>query len=118
MFKNDLIVQATAPYKWKLFTSLEYLSNDGFLIIVPVGFISDLASIPRILHFLPHLDPNGRSRRAAVLHDYLYFTKQFNLKYSDQILKEALKKEGMNKFTANIYYYAVRLFGRFYWKSN
>lgn len=36
---------------------------------VPLGFITDLASVPRVLWAL--LPPHGRYAKAAILHDYL-----------------------------------------------
>src|SRR5437868_748210 len=39
-------------------------------IVVPAGFVTDFASIPRA--FWSGMSPHGQYSRAAVLHDYLY----------------------------------------------
>jgi hypothetical protein len=59
---------------WGLTEALVYWpSNDDKPIIVPRGFVTDLASIPRPLwSWLP---PDGPWAKAAVIHDFLYFTQ-------------------------------------------
>lgn len=54
----------------KLLAPLEYLTEDGWRIAVPAGFITDFASIPRVLWSL--IPPRGRYNRPAIIHDYLY----------------------------------------------
>lgn len=44
--------------------------GSGDLIVVPVGFGTDLASVPRVAWSI--LPPWGEYSQAAVLHDYLY----------------------------------------------
>jgi hypothetical protein len=45
----------------------------GESIRVPVDFVTDLASIP--VPFRDWLPPDGPWAKAAVIHDFLYFTK-------------------------------------------
>src|SRR5262245_55189884 len=42
-------------------------------VTVPVGFVTDFASIPRI--FWSALPPDGRYTYPAIVHDYLYWTQ-------------------------------------------
>jgi hypothetical protein len=54
------------------------------LIYVPMGFITDLASIPRIFRFL--IIKNGKHRAASIIHDYLCRKKlEFSRVLADKI---------------------------------
>jgi Protein of unknown function (DUF1353) len=55
---------------WRI--AREYVYRGPQTVIVPVGFITDFASIPKVLrNILPATGPYGP---AAVLHDYMYRT--------------------------------------------
>jgi hypothetical protein len=43
-----------------------------FRIVIPRGFITDLASVPRLLWTLSNFTPDGLIRAAAVIHDWIY----------------------------------------------
>lgn len=55
---------------WLLKTRMVFISDAAGEIVVPEGFRTDLASVPR-LPFI-HLWTGGRANMPAVLHDYLY----------------------------------------------
>jgi len=59
------------------------------LIVVPVGFETDLGSIPQFLQGI--FPKDGKALFAYVLHDYLYKTGMFTRAESDDMLKEAMK---------------------------
>lgn len=87
-------------------------------LTVPQGFRTDLASIPRALRNLPFLDPNGISRRPAVMHDWLYAWQAKGKDFADNFLRAALLAEGASESTAGAFYYGVHLFGRLSWDSD
>jgi hypothetical protein len=58
-------------YTWTTAPSLEVGAFERTLI-VPVGFLSDGASVPRILWTLTGIIPDGLIRAAALIHDALY----------------------------------------------
>src|SRR5262245_38142541 len=60
----------TAPIGWRPNPGQERLSDP---FTVPAGFVTDLASIPRI--FWSALPRDGEYAYAAILHDYLYWTQ-------------------------------------------
>ena len=63
--------------------------NSKKCITVPKGFVTDWASVPRILHSI--LPPRGRYSKAAVLHDYLYKTHyKKDRKVCDKLFLEAM----------------------------
>lgn len=53
-----------------LLEDLVYTTRDGWRIVVPAGFVTDYASIPRALGWL--IPPRGKYNRPAIVHDWLY----------------------------------------------
>lgn len=106
----------------KYFTLHESISYDvghegsGETIYIPVGFVTDFASIPRTVQLLI---PKHTGRRAAILHDYLYRTKGLQGRYSraksDLIFFEALGVLGINTATRTAMYLGVRVGGWLPW---
>lgn len=84
-------------------------------VVIPERFVTDLASIPRALQFA--LNVTGKSRRAAVLHDYLYCTQQVSRKTADEALRLALVAEGMSAAAARLYWLGVRSGGWQAWNK-
>lgn len=111
MFKSPLVLQALdAPGEWVLTRPL--LWEGKRKIEVPAGFVTDLASIPAPLRGL--LNVNGKSRRAAVLHDWLYCSQLGTRAEADATLREALQAEGVT-IACWVYWLGVRIGGwRYY----
>lgn len=85
-FLSDLIVKVNDDGRtYTLAKKLEYACKRlGKTIEVPEGFITDLASIPLL--------GNHRSwSRAAVIHDFLYYTNGISRLEADKVLAEAMK---------------------------
>lgn len=94
-----------------------YLGS-GELICVPTGFITDLASVPRLLW--PIVNPTGsRISRGAVIHDFLYrsaeMRKKYNRRDADRIIRNAIKAAGGPSSRAFIVWAALRLFAWYAW---
>jgi hypothetical protein len=77
------------------------------LIVVPAGFITDLASIPRIFQSL--IPKVGKHALAAIVHDYLVRLPDFDRKLADKIFLEAMKLLGVNPVRRRLMYWAVAL---------
>lgn len=116
-FTSPLIVKHLNGKDWEVMQEFTYkVSNSTVMITVPVGYITDFASIPRFAWpIIGH--PAGKHGKAAVIHDYLYSTKQFSRKRSDRIFCEAMKVLKVSNFKRQTMYYAVRWFGRAAWKK-
>lgn len=67
---GDLVIREEPPDRWVLQKSLTFLGNTGTEFTVPAGFVTDLASVPRLLSWL--IPKTGSHNRAAVLHDLLW----------------------------------------------
>ncbi|MNC39249.1 hypothetical protein D3C75_878980 [compost metagenome] len=114
-FDVPLDLRAHAPGEWVVLRALTYTAASGRSYIVPRGFVTDLASIPRLLR--PALDQNGASRRPAVLHDALYCRKSTTRQQADDLFYEALRAEGVGHLTALLMYAGVRAGGWLYWNK-
>ena len=87
----------------------DFYSDDGnpIKVVVPQGFITDLASIPRIFRFL--IVKNGRHRAAAIPHDYLCrLGLGFSRVTADKIFLEAMKLLKVPRLRRRLMYWAVR----------
>jgi hypothetical protein len=122
MFKSDLIlIAATQPDLWRLSAPLVWSDSRRGTIAVPAGFVTDLASIPRLFRNIPNLDPNGVSRRPAVVHDWFYGSKagrRWGKDFADTFLFDALLAEGATKAAAHAIYYGVHWFGKWSWDAD
>lgn len=119
-FTTPLKVQMHDDCKnWTLLEEFEYYRTDNpeSKLIVPKGFVTDFASIPRIFrNILPvtgtKKNPYGKS---AVLHDFLYdrtCVYCYSRKEADDIFLESMKAVGVSKFVSYLLYYSVRWFGK------
>jgi len=77
---------------------------------VPVGFYTDGASVPRFFWWL--FPPMGKYAGAAVVHDYLLFTKM-DRQFADDTFYRAMITLGVAKWRAKSMWAAVRVFGFF-----
>lgn len=111
MFTTPLRLEATRPGYWVLLADLIWYDTER--IVVPAGFVTDLASIPR--PFRGVLNQNGNSRRPAVLHDHLYVTRSVPRSEADAIFRRALAAEGIGGVGRFTYWAGVRLGGWVAW---
>jgi hypothetical protein len=85
-------------------------------VTVPVGFVTDFASIPRAFWAL--LRPDGDYCYAAILHDYLYWEQQVPREKADNVLRLAMKDFEVGAPTISTIYNGVRAGGGIAWKQN
>ena len=80
------------------------------IISVPKGFVTDLASIPRVIwSFLPPHDTYGK---AAVIHDYCYVHAINSKEWADNVFYESMGVLGIPKWKRKIMYWSVKYFGK------
>lgn len=111
-FKRKLVVAKKGARTWVVNDPLVYNSkvlefHNPF--IVPVGFETDFASVPRGLWNL--FPPDGSYTPAAVLHDWLYRETSLPRSLCDALFLEAMKACGTKVIARRIIWAAVRLFG-------
>ena len=119
-FTNILVVSPYADGKtWYLRRTFAYdvgEEDSGETIMVPQGFTTDFASIPRI--FWAILPRWGKYGNAAVIHDYNYYQQKYPRKRADEIFLEGmtvLKVPIWQKFPI---FWAVRIGGWLAWYLN
>lgn len=105
--------------KFIMGTHYRYRTLSGKLIDIPKGFITDLASIPKMFRNI--FNTYGKNyTRAAVIHDYLYaqgYKMGINRKQADEIFLEIMKERGVSIFKRQAMYRAVRLFGASHYRK-
>ncbi len=103
--------------KYKLLDNYYYEVN-GYIICVPRGFITDLASVPKM--FWTIFPPFGKYTPAAIVHDFLYSKYNntgINRTLADKIFLFIMKELKVNILKRYAMYKAVRIFGEPSWKS-
>lgn len=119
--------------KWSVETEFNFYEKDnltGTFANIYEGFVTDLSSIPRLLHAL--IPKTGKHDQAAVLHDMGY---KYNVvfedhegevtgydikdrKYWDDLFLDAMLVSGVRKSRAYTIYAGVRTFGKFAWSKH
>ncbi len=83
-------------------------------VTAPKGFVSDLASVPRI--FWSIFRPDGKYAYAAIIHDWLYWEQVVSREDADRIFLEAMEEFDVKG--SKTVFNAVRLGGGAAWKNN
>ena len=93
--------------------------NDGTQeIIVPEGFETDLASVPRVP--IAYMTWGDRAHREAVLHDYLYSigaVPDLSREACDELFRQAMISRGNPSWVYQPMYWGVRLAGWNFYKK-
>ena len=117
------VVLQSIPGNWRKRVASTFVWADtdhDFYVTVPDGYITDGASIPRILW--PFIgSPYGPYTDAAVIHDYLYSARKtyqkINRKEADLIFYKILCSIGISAWNARLMYWGVRIGGWRAWKK-
>lgn len=106
------------PY-WCLTKPIAWVPNPGQnadRVDVPVGFVTDLASIPRA--FWTFLPRDGVYTFPALVHDFLYWKQDRPRDVADQIFKWGMEDFSIGAVTINAIYGSVRAGGGSAWNDN
>jgi len=104
-------------YWWLDSYGLTYsIGTTGVSVEVLGGFVTDFASIPRLLWSLA--PPHGTYTRAAIVHDYLYWVQDCTRGEADAILLDAMEESDVWAPLRYAIYLGVRLFGWNAWADN
>lgn len=111
---SDVCIKPLKEYTYLTCLDINFSVNGEFFVI-PKGFKTNLANIPKLAW--PIMAPAHSSLiRPAIIHDWFYRkTCDFTRKQTDLIFYHMLLNDGITYFRASMMYYAVRFFGwRFY----
>lgn len=101
------------PIEWKN-TATPALG--ALSVSAPAGFVTDLASIPRVFYSL--LRPDGKYAYAAILHDYLYWSQHLDKHTADEIFRSAMIDLDVSSPVRGVLVTAVERFGAGAWQGN
>ena len=116
-FLTDLVVVHVSDDIKRLVYPLEYESALlKRVIVVPVGFECNFASVPRV-PFAYWLF-GGVADKAATLHDYAYSgALGISRKTADDLFSEAMRASGVGAIRRRFMYGAVRAFGGAFYRE-
>jgi hypothetical protein len=118
-FRSKLIVEPASEYddgQWRLTSTLSYYSEVlGALVMVPPGFVTDFASVPRIP--VVYELCGDTSSEASVVHDWAYTQHFCTRAQADAVLKEASLATGVPRWRAWLMWAGVRVFGGSHWRN-
>ena len=105
---------------WTLLSDLKVIINNIY-IVVPKGFTTDFATIPKYLK--PFVPNKFIYNQIVVVHDYLYSMKIVSRKTADEILRDGLLLLSNNPTIidisySKIFYISVRTFGGSHWNNS
>jgi hypothetical protein len=124
-FPSVLRLERTGPGLAVLRAPFAFISPTLGPIVVPEGFDTDYASVPRIFWSL--YPPDGSYTEAAVIHDAVYFYQSLWLdqggpgitrSVADTIFLEAMTALGVPLLRRRLLYTAVRAGGWLPWRRN
>jgi hypothetical protein len=116
-FSDRLQVEQVDACHWRLLRSFSYNSAVAKArIIVPNGFVTDFASVPRLP--LVFLVVGDMAQAAAVIHDWLYTTGVFPKAIADAVFYEAMRASGIDFFHAKLMYWGVAYGGGTAWAKH
>lgn len=108
-YGGRMVVEQLDAERWQLVIPLAYAGNEQ-KFLVPEGYISDLASVPRIVAWL--IPKNGNYSRAAVLHDYLLTDAlkvgKVTSNEADGIFRKAMRELGVPRVKRWLMWTGVR----------
>jgi hypothetical protein len=117
-FLDPVKVEQVDAKNWRLLAELRYDSAVAKArIIVPAGFVTDFASVPRIP--VAFWLVGDTAHAAAVIHDWLYTTGLFPKDVADDILFEAMVAAGTPAaWRRRLIYWGVKYGGAKAWNEH
>ena len=106
---NEIVIKYIDFNVWELKKELvvPHPIDESRFIVVPNGFKTDLASIPRVFWAL--FPPFGKYIRASIVHDYLISISTSNDNtHSHTVFYHLMILDQVNPFVAWIFYQVVR----------
>lgn len=106
---------------YRVVQGFSYITEDGKVIVIPTGYLTDGASVPKIFRGL--INPWGRHARAAIVHDVLcdfhtYYDEEGNSYYADArvintTFREAMSLDTVTEIKKRLIYAGVDLYFKY-----
>lgn len=92
-----------------------YVRHRDVMYVIPSGFVTDFASVPRVLWAI--FPPFGPYTKAAVLHDWLYQLGKATRAEADRAFLDAMAELDVPRIARMAMYYGVRFGGGAAWSE-
>lgn len=106
--------------QWIVWEDMEFIvkldNNSITSIRVPRGFVTDLASTPKL--FWSIYPPFGKYLSASVLHDYLYWRQTCKKEEADEIFYQTMRDARVDQATQSRFFLALDKEGKSAWNQN
>jgi hypothetical protein len=102
--------------RFKVKVAIKHTLSNGVEIIVPINYISNGASIPKLLRGI--YSQQGVYIMPSIIHDYLYDNKLYSRKFADRQFLLDMGKTNTSQFTKWLFYYIIRIFGKSNYNNN
>lgn len=116
-FPKKLEAKFIGRGRWKLIRPFVYNSKIGGKIEAPIDFVSDGASIPRIVWTIMGSPWSGRYASGSVIHDFLYYKQKLSRKKCDLIFLESMRALGVSWWKRIVIFGSLRMFGWIGWNN-
>lgn len=137
---RQFILEEDYAYEWIYPESGPDAEKNHYRVTAFKGFVTDCASIPRLLWTFAGVLPTGVHSGAAVIHDLLYqwrgqpqppggkfefrqdsewqeYGRRWKRRDCDRLFLKMMKEGGSVKWKRTVMYYAVLYFGEKAWES-
>lgn len=120
-FPVHLDMRKLEGFNWQLRQDFVFISPTWGTLVVPRGFVTDLASVPWFARW--YVSRDGDHLKAAVVHDYAYARasasapldhgqwSKIDRRAADRLFLEAMGVRGVRPAKRRVIYAAVRLGG-------
>lgn len=115
--KKSCKVMFIKDNKIELLEEVMLILNNDDNIAVSKGFICDGASIPKFFYRVIGHPFQTKFILAAVIHDYLYATHEYDKNFSDKLFLKLLKQAKVPMWKRQLMYYSVKWFGKSAWNN-
>lgn len=99
---------------WEVTEDCEVIHITGQIFIIPAGYYSDFASVPRV--FWSVIPPQGKSAPASIVHDYMYENQITDRLLTDFFFFRNLL-QAVPEWQAVTMFSIVRAFGKKRWQK-
>lgn len=107
---GKLLANKSGRQLYQVLADFSYESDViGTTVTVPAGFVTDLASVPRL--WIVYAELGDMAQMPGTVHDFLYSKVVVPRKTADQVLREAMLLTGLPHWKAEAFYLGVRIGG-------
>lgn len=100
----------------KLTKPFTYVSKRNKIYALPIGFVSDGASIPKLLWSVIGSPFTGKYEKPVWIHDWNYKTQKIKRNLADKIFYEGMVEERVSLWKRQTMWFGVRVGGWVSWR--